>query len=190
MKILDVFQDCGVSYMSNKDFEPDEVKNRAERLRQAVKNAGGNTQVAARAGVPFGTLNRYIAGRDMKASAMIALAKACGVSLDWLATGDEPEKPGELPTITSMESFGDQDLVPVRYYGVRASAGFGTLCDAEATKDVILIPRAVLGAAFGVHENNIVSMHAMGDSMTQPLAVAMVFLLTRPHRIICSVSMS
>ncbi|WP_182356128.1 LexA family transcriptional regulator [Komagataeibacter europaeus] len=149
-----------------------------------------STQVAARTGVPFGTLNRYIVGRDMKASAMIALAKACGVSLDWLATGDEPKKPGELPTITSMESFGDQDLVPVRYYSVRASARFGTLCDAEATKDVILIPRAVLGAAFGVHRDNIVSMHAMGDSMTPTISSGDGLFIDTPHRIICSVSMS
>ena len=74
---------------SDPDAAFDEVKARAERLRAAVKNAGGNTQVAARAGMPFGTLNRYIAGRDMKASAMVALARACDVSLDWLAEGVE-----------------------------------------------------------------------------------------------------
>ncbi|MCE2575266.1 XRE family transcriptional regulator [Komagataeibacter sp. FNDCR2] len=156
------------------DFHPEDrdlaVKERAERLRVAVKGAGGNAQVAIRAQINLGTLNNYIAGRDMKASAMIALAKACGVSLDWLATGEGPEKPNEIPTITSAQSFGDQDLVPVRYYGVRASAGFGTLCDTEAAKDVILIPRSVLGAAFGVHGNNIVSMHATGDSMTPTIS--------------------
>ncbi len=47
--------------------------------------------------MPVGTLDRYIAGRDMKASAMIALAKACNVSIEWLATGKGPMHPGEQP---------------------------------------------------------------------------------------------
>lgn len=60
---------------------------RPERLRVAVKAAGGNKSVAERSGIPLATLNKYLAGRDMKVSAFIALANACGVSLDWLATG-------------------------------------------------------------------------------------------------------
>lgn len=62
-------------------------KARAERLRLAVKSAGGNLAVAARAHVPVGTLNNYLAGRDPKVGAFVALAAACSVSLEWLATG-------------------------------------------------------------------------------------------------------
>ena len=158
----------------SEDFHPDDrdlaVKERAERLRAAVKGAGGNAQVAIRAQINLGTLNNYIAGRDMKASAMITLAKACNVSLDWLATGSGPEKSEEIPAVAATNNFDEQDLVPVRYYGVRASAGFGTLCEAEEKTDIILIPRSVLGAAFGIHGNNIVSMHATGDSMTPTIS--------------------
>ncbi len=59
----------------------------------AVRAAGGNQVVATRADMNLSTLNRYIAGRDMKASAMIRLARACNVSLDWLATGQESTAP-------------------------------------------------------------------------------------------------
>ncbi|GGG30738.1 hypothetical protein GCM10010964_18320 [Caldovatus sediminis] len=45
--------------------------------------------------MPVGTLNRYIAGRDMKASALVALAAACGVRVEWLATGRGAMTPGE-----------------------------------------------------------------------------------------------
>ena len=78
-----------------------EVTERSKRLKRAVKAAGGNQAVATRARMHLGTLNRYISGRDMKASAMIDLARACGVSLDWLATGADspsraaPPKPAE-----------------------------------------------------------------------------------------------
>lgn len=78
-----------------------ELAERSKRLRQAVRRAGGNLAVARRAGMHLGTLNKYIAGRDMKASAMIALAQACGVSLDWLATGAAaPESPPPIPKPT------------------------------------------------------------------------------------------
>ena len=74
-----------------------EVRDRADRLRQAVRAAGGNRAVSGRSGVPIGTLGYYIAGRDMKADAMIKLAAACNVSLEWLATGREPAAPAAAP---------------------------------------------------------------------------------------------
>lgn len=92
-----------------------EVQERAKRLRIAVRAAGGNQAIADRAGMPVGTLNRYIAGRDMKASAMVALAEACGVSLDWLATGHGSMKPGapeaeEAERPRHLEMFGTVDM--------------------------------------------------------------------------------
>jgi len=75
-----------------------EIVERAARLRQAVGAAGGNKAVSARSGVPIGTLNNYLGGRDMKASALIALADATGVTLDWLAAGRGPMRPGAAPS--------------------------------------------------------------------------------------------
>jgi hypothetical protein len=72
-----------------------ELKSRANRLRQAVRAAGGNKVVATRSGVAPGTLNSYLAGGEMKLTPAVALAAACNVSLDWLATGREPMRPGE-----------------------------------------------------------------------------------------------
>ena len=80
-----------------------EQELRAERLRQAVRAAGGNRVVAVRANVPLGTLNNYLAGRDMKASALIALARACNVSLDWLATGQEPAAAAVAPAAANIQ---------------------------------------------------------------------------------------
>lgn len=69
---------------------------RAERLRTAAKKAGGNITVAKNSGVPLGTLNKYLAGGEMKLANVIALAQACGVSIEWLAHGkDTAEEPAE-----------------------------------------------------------------------------------------------
>ena len=37
--------------------------------------------------MPIATLSNYLAGRDMKAEALVTLAEVCRVSLEWLATG-------------------------------------------------------------------------------------------------------
>jgi len=66
----------------------------AERLRQAVRSAGGNTAVSARSGVPLGNVNNYLrAVHEMKLDAALALADACGVNLEWLAAGRGPMVP-------------------------------------------------------------------------------------------------
>ncbi len=59
----------------------------AERLRAAIKLAGGATQVAARSRIPYRSLRHHLSGRDMKRPVLVALADACGVSIEWLAAG-------------------------------------------------------------------------------------------------------
>ncbi len=60
------------------------------RLEQAIKMSGGPSAVARSAGMYLGTLNRYRMGREMPVSALISLAHATGVCLEWLATGSGP----------------------------------------------------------------------------------------------------
>lgn len=85
------------------DPDPTDAE-RALRLRDAVRAAGGNKAVAARVPMPVSTLNRYIAGRDMKASALVSLAQATGVRLEWLATGEGPMRPAEAGGDTGQPS--------------------------------------------------------------------------------------
>jgi hypothetical protein len=60
------------------------------RLRQAVNMAGGPQVVSLNSKVPLSTLQGYLRGGDPKFSNVMALAKACGVSVSWLATGAPP----------------------------------------------------------------------------------------------------
>jgi hypothetical protein len=79
-------------------------EERANRLREAVRAAGGNLVVSRRSGVPLRNLNHYIAGRDMKTEVLVALSEACNVSLDWLATGRGAMHPPAEPLITEMHT--------------------------------------------------------------------------------------
>lgn len=74
-----------------------------ERLRQAVRKAGGNQAVAERSGVPLATVNNYVRGRNgMKMETLTALAAACGVSLAWLSSGDPRPAPGFAPAFDTI----------------------------------------------------------------------------------------
>lgn len=61
----------------------------------------------------IGTLNRYLAGREMKAGAMIELAEATGVRLEWLATGRGPMREGEqAPPASERTRAGASEAAP------------------------------------------------------------------------------
>lgn len=88
-----------------------DLRARADRLRLAVREAGGNKAVAKRAQIPGTTLDRYLAGQEMKLSNAAALARAAGVNLEWLATGEGPMKVGEAPVAPATEPPRAQDVL-------------------------------------------------------------------------------
>lgn len=59
----------------------------SERLSEAIRLAGGPSRVMAKSGVKNSTLRRVLNGQDAKRGVLVALADACGVSVEWLATG-------------------------------------------------------------------------------------------------------
>jgi hypothetical protein len=78
----------GVAMRADADLE--ENRNGlevAERLRHAVELAGGPSRISAQSGIPLRSLGHYLGGRDMRRAALVALADACGTSIEWLATG-------------------------------------------------------------------------------------------------------
>lgn len=67
-----------------------DVIKRSERLKDAVRRAGGSAAIVRKTDMPVATLNNYLGGRDMKVSALVMLADATNVSIEWLATGRGP----------------------------------------------------------------------------------------------------
>lgn len=62
----------------------------AARLADAVAQAGGRAAVVSRAAIAPNSLHEYLHGREMKLTVAVRIADACGVSLQWLATGTGP----------------------------------------------------------------------------------------------------
>lgn len=89
--------------------------DQAERLREAIDQAGGPKAVADRSGIPYGSIQHYRAGRDMKATAIAALADACGVTIEWLVAGRGPmqaSRPEAVPPAPPafLKLFGTVDM--------------------------------------------------------------------------------
>lgn len=79
-----ISEDCRVLPL---DSSPAAV---SERLKEAMKIVGGHSQLVARSGIKYGTLSHYLGGREMRVSALVAVADAAGVCVEWLACGRGP----------------------------------------------------------------------------------------------------
>ena len=77
------------------------LRERGERLRDAA-GAIGIMRAAKDAGVPYTTLRDYMAGGDMKLSIVAALARACGVTIDWIAHGGDRSPQGAAGYAASL----------------------------------------------------------------------------------------
>lgn len=122
---------------------PDPIDNRedalfVERLRSSVEAAGGPTLVARQSGVPLRNLTHYLAGREMKRPSLVAIAKTCGVSVGWLATGDAPREPGAAHAAGAPSSATDS----------QARTLFATI-------NMDLLAAAMEGANKAARENNV-----------------------------------
>lgn len=141
------------------------VSERALRLKRAIEAAGGNTVVSNRSGVPKGSLSNYQHGRDMKAATLVAIADACGVTLDWLLRGEPSEIPAERP-LTAPEPAHEIPSISVPFLQSEASAGTG-IEPVEWGKDVeVSVPIDFLHSLIGFIPKQIFFMKVRGDSMT------------------------
>lgn len=62
----------------------------AKRLKEAARRVGGQAELARLAGVPKATMASYArGGSEPNVERLVTLAKSAGVSVEWLATGDD-----------------------------------------------------------------------------------------------------
>ncbi|ACI51289.1 putative phage repressor [Gluconacetobacter diazotrophicus PA1 5] len=125
---------------------------------------GGNLKVAAASGVPLGSLNNYLAGREMKASTAFRIARACGVSLEWLVTGADSGT-GPVPDAAQFDEY----LVVPRYDDELA-AGSGSVATDQAPVEAIGVGRSLLPQSVWAARDRLVALTVRGDSMEPTLS--------------------
>ncbi len=99
-----------------------------ERMSIAAKLAGNATELSRRTGISRRAIGTYLSGAsDPTRERLVSIAKASGVSVEWLATGrgmnPEHEAQARVSTGTDVDcplSPGLQDEVPVPYHTVQS----------------------------------------------------------------------
>jgi len=132
------------------------------RLDQAIAQSGGPSAVARRAEMYLGTLNRYRAGRELPSSALVSLARATGVRLEWLATGEGPMQGDSTPAEAPATPPG-YVLLPL--VEARAAAGNNGGLRSDHLLDFIAFSESFLKQTLRRAPQNLALLTASGDSM-------------------------
>jgi phage repressor protein C with HTH and peptisase S24 domain len=132
------------------------------RLDQAIAQSGGPSAVARRAEMYLGTLNRYRGGRELPSSALVSLARATGVRLEWLATGEGPMQ-GEDAVVTASAAPPGYVLLPL--VEARAAAGNHGGLRSDQIVDFIAFSENFLKQTLRRSPQNLALLTASGDSM-------------------------
>jgi phage repressor protein C with HTH and peptisase S24 domain len=142
------------------------------RLKMAIDHAGGVGVVAKRSRVPDQSIRRFIRGREMRRSTLVALADACDVELEWLVSGEGTMQRTPLPhqmTIKDQEGNGTTALfrshVPIPMYDVRAAAGNGGRVEGERMSGYLALDEEFVRLGLHRRRDDLVSISATGDSM-------------------------
>lgn len=186
-----------------------ETGNLPSRIRICAGLAGNGEILAKEAAINRRTLETYISGQaEPKISKIVAIAKAVGVSIDWLATGEgemlatskdgiqpEPNQPGvdsvgnaDAGQVSSdrigikPEEIDEFALIPM--YDIEASAGHGAVVGEELQISQLAFRKDWLKSK-GLQQNKLATLKARGDSMEPTLHDGDLLLVdTRIEKII------
>ena len=132
------------------------------RLELAIAQAGGPSAVARRAEMYLSTLHRYRAGRELPSSALVSLARATGVKLEWLATGEGPMH-AETPVVTAPAAPPGYVFLPL--VEARAAAGSHGGLSSDQIVDFIAFSEPYVRQTLHRNPQNLALLTASGDSM-------------------------
>lgn len=108
----------------------------ALRLQELVKDAGSTAAVAAQAGVSEGAVRMWLSRVEPTREKLASIAKASGVSLDWLISGRGPKVYSECPP----------GYIAMRFADLTKSKGVATRPFYSIEK-FIFLPPSLLGIA-------------------------------------------
>lgn len=117
--------------------------------------------MAARTDIPLSTLSGYLSGRELKLSVARKITEACGVSLDWLAAGEDGPAAREFGNARQA----GPESVEFLNYDVILSAHQGVDGDSSYIETRISIPRDFLPLSIQSNTDNISAVTAKCDSM-------------------------
>ncbi|MDN8035390.1 helix-turn-helix transcriptional regulator [Burkholderia vietnamiensis] len=161
------------------------------RIDEMCRQIGGRGAAAAVAGVSDDMLRRYIRG-DSKPTfeVMAKLARAAGVSLDWVATGegdgirggDQAQRDATQPQLC-IDTLGNpvdlEEFVFIPRYNVKVAAGHGQAITDEAPKHTMAFRRYWIENYLHAASADLSVLSVKGDSLQGVLNDRDVILIDR-----------
>ncbi len=97
----------------------------AARIRRCAEIAGSGDELARITAIPRRTLEYYLTGQsEPKVSRCVEIAKAVGVDVGWLVSGEGEERP--LPPVPHQDNLDSDRYALIPLYDARCSAGHGS----------------------------------------------------------------
>jgi transcriptional regulator with XRE-family HTH domain len=148
----------------------------AARLRELAQSRGGLNELARKAGISPSTLSRGSQGQaELSISTLVAVARACEVSLDWLVLGAVVGGP-------TPDSAGQ---IPIPFFRVEASAGPGRIAAENTPPDgEILLPAGVVALQGSIKLDDLCALLADGDSMEPTIGRGALLIIHKTRRIL------
>lgn len=152
------------------------------RMRFCAGNVGSVSALAKAAGISQSGIRRYFSGGEPSRPQLIALAKAAGVSVAWLATGDEPQPPSSSGDEEAARQCVSDDYAFVPLYDAQCSAGDGAWNEHCQVLTHLAFTRYSLRKQ-GLTPEHLSAIRVDGDSMEPVLEAGDTVLIdhTRTH---------
>ena len=139
-----------------------------ERLKELI----GHESVRAfgrKVGISDTTIRKYLTGEtEPTISRLVGIAVACGVALEWLATGEGPKHPGgkaEQPALCVCKDEFDEEYALIDGYHITVSTGHGAFNGDETPVKRHLAFRWKWLKFRGFRPERLKVVFAKGDSM-------------------------
>ena len=152
--------------------------NEAERIIERLKEiheVKTNKDLSLLVGLASTAAHQWKARNVIPYREIVQAHTEKGISIEWLLTGK-----GE-----KMESANTSKLLTVPHYAIHASAGGGSLVEAEKIEQHLTLSREWL-AREGIASNDLIGIYAQGDSMEPTVQDGDSLLIDRTKNIIGS----
>ncbi|AYY04898.1 MULTISPECIES: helix-turn-helix transcriptional regulator [Enterobacteriaceae] len=148
----------------------------SDRLRKAI-DGKSIRQFAADCGISYGAMHKYFAGHTQPTlDNLVVLARTAGVSIEWLATGEQSStgtnlisRPATPPSTAINDVHGNEvdleEFIFVPRYNVTASAGYGAWNDDETPMFTVSFRRYWVVNHLKADPKQLSVISVQGDSM-------------------------
>lgn len=143
------------------------ARTRVDRLKLAMEDAGlDQPALAKKAGCTQGAVSQILLGHTVRSKFLPDIARALGVSVDWLSGDSDERDPGAPSARSVADHF---DLAMVRELELGYSMGGGSIFDAYEQRGVVPFQRDWLRSMMAGSFDDLFVARGEGDSMQPTL---------------------